>query len=349
MHYEQKFMKNNRLSIIIPVYNASQYIIRCLDSIYAIGLRELDFEIIVIDDCSTDDTFDILQDYAFKHANMRVCRQPENRRQGAARNRGIDLASGNYITFCDADDYMLAEGVMNALHAVEKSHADVCYFEMEYQNGSDDAWHLVEMPEATHNTIMSSKEYLENYYSCYYNGPVRCLYRTEFLKGTHIRFVEGVRWEDCDWTVKVYAKANEIQFVDGVGYRYAWNGTATSKQADAQAMVEQLKAGIRLAIFAEEIKTSLTGLSEVLLEEARYRYVIQNIRLRNLTKFSASDIRYVYNNVSASEWEEIDMLCLPMWERLVVQYHTLALLILCAACPLAAIGRKVMELKRKIK
>ena len=104
-----------------------------------------------------------------------------------------------------------------------------------------------------------------------------------------------------------------------------------------------------MPFFAEEIKTSLTGLSEVLLEEARYRYVIQNIRLRNLTKFSASDIRYVYNNVSASEWEEIDMLCLPMWERLVVQYHTLALLILCAACPLAAIGRKVMELKRKIK
>ena len=137
--------------------------------------------------------------------------------------------------------------------------------------------------------------------------------------------------------------------MDGVGYRYAWNGTATSKQTDVQAMVEQLKAGIRLTIFAEEIKTSFPGLSKVLSEEATYRYVIQNIRLRNLTKFSASDIRYVYNNVSASEWEEIGMLCLPMWERLVVQNHTPALLILCVACPLATIGRKVMELKRKIK
>lgn len=340
---------HNNLSIIIPAYNVSPYIERCLDSIYAIPITEDTFEVIVVDDCSTDDTYNILQKYARGHSNLRIFRQLKNKRQGAARNVGIDAAQGEYITFCDADDYMLPEGVLNALRAVEKSHADVCYFEMEYQNGSDDEWHLVEMPEATHNTIMSSKEYLENYYTCYYNGPVRCLYRTEFLKGTHIRFVEGVRWEDCDWTVKVYAKAKEIQFVDGVGYRYAWNGTATSKQADAQAMVEQLKAGIRLAIFAEEIKTSFPGLSEVLLEEARYRYIMQNIRLRNLTKYSVSDMHYLYKKMSCSDWNVIETLGLPMWERLVVQYHTLALLILCVACPLATIGRKVMELKRKIK
>lgn len=341
-------MKNNRLSIIIPVYNASQYIIRCLDSIYAIGLRELDFEIIVIDDCSTDDTFDILQNYAFNHANMRVCQQPENRRQGAARNRGIDLATGEYITFCDADDYMLAEGVMNALHAVEKSHADVCYFEMEYQNGKDEDWHLVEMPKATHNTIMSSKDYLENYYSCYYNGPVRCLYRNQFLKDINIRFLEGVRWEDCDWTVKVYAEAKEIQFVDGVGYRYAWNGTATSKQADVQAMVEQIKAGVRLTIFAKEIEHLLSGLSNTLLEEAKYRYVIQNIRLRNVTKYNVTDMVSLYKNVNKEEWRVLKSHSLPRWETMVIKHHLLTLLILSITCPLAAIGRKMVTLKRKL-
>ena len=338
----------NKLSYIIPAYNASPYITRCLDSIYAIPLQEDTFEVIVVDDCSTDDTYNILQKYARGHSNLRIFRQLKNKRQGAARNVGIDAAQGEYITFCDADDYMLPEGVLNALRAVEKSHADVCYFEMEYQNGSDDEWHLVEMPKATHNAIMSSKEYLENYYTCYYNGPVRCLYRTKFLKGTHIRFVEGVRWEDCDWTVKVYAKAKDIQFVDGVGYRYAWNASATSKQTDAQAIVEQLKAGVRLLTFAKAIETSLPELSKVLLDEAKYSYVIQNIRLRNLTKYRISNICNIYNEMSVADWKAIDTLCLPMWEKIVARYHALTLMIICLVCPVAAIGRKFMEIKRKI-
>lgn len=340
--------KNILLSIIIPSYNASHYIERCLDSIYSFPIHEDTFEVIVIDDCSIDNTYDILQMYATKHTNLKVHRQQKNNRQGAARNKGIDLAVGEYITFCDADDYMLPKGVLNALNAIEKSKVDVCYFEMEYQNDKDEKWHLVEMPEPTHNTIMSSTEYLENYYTCYYNGPVRCLYNAKFLKNTNIRFVEGVRWEDCDWTVKVYAKAKEIQFVDGVGYRYTWNISSTSRQDNAQAMVEQLKAGTRLTIFTEEIKTSLPRLSKVLKNEAKYRYVIKNIRLRNLTKYRVADMNYVYSEVSPADWKVIDTLGLSAWERIVVQYHVLTLIILCFACPIASLGRKVMDITRRI-
>lgn len=337
-----------KLSYIIPSYNASAYIRQTLDSIFALPISCDEFEVIVVDDCSTDDTVGVLREIRKNHPNMTILQQERNQRQGAARNRGIEIARGEYIAFCDADDEVVVEGVMNALHAVEKSHVDICYFDFEHEK-SNGEWQFFEIPSETRNTILTASDYLNNYYTCYYNAPWRNLYRTDFLRKTGVRFVEGVRWEDCDWTVKVYAKANEIQFVDGVGYRYAWNGTATSKQADAQAMVEQLKAGIRLAIFAEEIKTSLTGLSEVLLEEARYRYIMQNIRLRNLTKYSVSDMHYLYKKMSCSDWNVIETLGLPMWESIVAQYHALTLIILCVACPLATIGRKVMELKRKIK
>ena len=73
---------------------------------------------IVVDDCSTDNTLDALNDYASKHSNMVVLHQEVNQRQGAARNRGIDVAKGEYIAFCDADDTIVANGVMNALRAV---------------------------------------------------------------------------------------------------------------------------------------------------------------------------------------------------------------------------------------
>lgn len=341
-------MKQPKISIIVPAYNAASYIQNTLDGIFALPLSEKELEVIVIDDSSTDNTLELLTAARLKHPNLVVLHQETNQRQGAARNRGIEIARGEYIAFCDADDEIVADGVMNALYAVEKSHVDICYFDFEYEK-SNGEWRLFEMPQEARNTILTASDYLNNYYTCYYNAPWRNLYRTEFLRQTGIRFVEGVRWEDCDWTVKVYAKAKEIQFVDGVGYRYIWNESATTKKNNSKAMVEQLKAGIRLNIFACEIRPSLPELSKVLAEEAKCRYIIQNIRLRNLTKYSVSDMRYVYNNVSASEWEEIGMLRLPMWETIVVKHHILTLLILFVACPLATIGRKVMELKRKIK
>ena len=343
-----------KLSYIIPAYNAASYITRCLDSIYRISLLPEEYEVIVVDDCSRDDTVRVIEDYFAKvnseelivNSNFTLLRQPENLRQGAARNRGVFEAKGEYIVFCDADDYMLEDGILNALAAVEKSHVDVCYFEMEYQDYHG-AWHIVEMPYETHNTIMPSKKYLNDYYTCEYNGPVRCLYRAEWLRGIGLRFVEGVRWEDCDWTVKVYAQANEIQFVDGIGYRYVWNNASTSKQQDAQAMAEQLKAGVRLTTFAREVEQSLPGLAQTLLEEAKYRYVIQNIRLRNLTKSPMAEMASLYKKIDTEEWKLLDSLCLPKWETMVIRYHLLTLFVLTFACPIAAFGRKIIALIRK--
>ena len=337
-----------QLSYIIPAYNASAYIRHTLDSIFALPLTTDDYEIIVVDDSSTDDSIEVLHDIQQSHPNLTILQQETNQRQGAARNRGIDMARGEYIAFCDADDMVVAEGVINALQSVEKSHADICYFDFEYEHPNGE-WVRFEMPEATHNTIMSSDEYLNNYYTCYYNAPWRCLYKTDFLRRTGIRFEEGVRWEDCDWTVKVYANADKIQFVDGVGYRYAWNDAATSRQADAQAMAEQIKAGCRLVSFAKEIEHLLPGFSKTIFHEAKSRYVIQNIRLRNLTKYNVSNIISIYKKVNAEEWKLLKTLHLPIWETLVVKHHLLTLIILGFACPLAAIGRKMVALKRKIK
>lgn len=337
-----------KLSYIVPAYNADSFIRKTVDGIFALPLSKDDLEVIVVDDCSMDNTWEVLKDMQKAHPNLLVLHQERNQRQGAARNRGIEIARGEYIAFCDADDEIVQDGVMNALNAVEKSHVDICYFDFEFEK-SNGEWQLFETPQEIHNTVLSAFDYLNNHYTCYYNAPWRNLYRTEFLRNSGIRFEEGVRWEDCDWTVKVYSQAKNIQFVDGVGYRYAWNEQATSKQTDAQAMVEQLKAGVRLTMFAKEIEKTLPGLSKVLLDEAKYRYVIQNIRLRNLTKYRVSNMNYVYSKLSIEDCNVIWALNLPMWERIVVRYHTLSLLILCLACPMATIGRRVMDIKRKIK
>ena len=84
-------------SIIIPVYNGEQYIKNCLDSIYRQGLGDDDFEVICVNDCSTDNTAQVISEYGKFHQNLRLINHETNRRQGGARNTGVKVAEGKYI------------------------------------------------------------------------------------------------------------------------------------------------------------------------------------------------------------------------------------------------------------
>lgn len=97
-------MKNEGISVIIPSYNTSQYIIKCLDSILNQTYKNL--EIIVIDDCSTDDTVKIVNKYIKKHSNVKLLINENNSGAGFSRNRGIEIAKYDLISFIDSDDYV---------------------------------------------------------------------------------------------------------------------------------------------------------------------------------------------------------------------------------------------------
>lgn len=335
---------NIRISFIIPAYNASSTIVHCLDSIYTLELPEQSFEVIVIDDCSKDNTITIVEEYAKQHNNLTLLRQTKNQRQGAARNRGICIAQGKYIAFADADDEIVAEGVMKALCAMKKSNADICYYDFEYEMPKG-IWHKWSMPKDIQNKILSSADYLNNYYTCDYNAPWRTLYRTNFLRGCNILFEEGVRWEDCDWTVKVYSKATGIQHVDGIGYRYRYGENATSRQKTIQAMYERILAGVRLLKFSEECQ--IDGLKETLYDEALSHYISAELRLRNLTKYKFMDIKELFNKFEPNELAYISQHA-TKWVYFVSTYTICIKSILFFACPIAKIGRRMMKLKREL-
>ena len=93
-----------KVSIIVPVYNEEKYLSTCLESLVKQTLD--DIEIITIDDNSTDNSLNILLDYAWKYPNIKVYHNEKNIGQGASRNRGLSLATGEYIGFADSDDYV---------------------------------------------------------------------------------------------------------------------------------------------------------------------------------------------------------------------------------------------------
>lgn len=104
-----------KLSVVIPVHNAKKYIRQCLDSI--LKKQDIGLEVICVDDCSTDETPEILREYETKYPNFKYLRNETNLFAGASRNRGLLEARGQYVHFLDADDYVI-EGAYKKLYSI---------------------------------------------------------------------------------------------------------------------------------------------------------------------------------------------------------------------------------------
>ncbi len=111
--------EKSTITIIIPVYNKEAYLERCLDSVLAQTYPHL--EVLLIDDCSKDDSLRICEDYAKKDSRVRVIKQAENAGASAARNAGIEAATGDYIGFTDADDWIEPGMYETLLEAIGKA------------------------------------------------------------------------------------------------------------------------------------------------------------------------------------------------------------------------------------
>lgn len=331
-----------RLSFIVPAFNASHTIQRCLDSVYLLPLPEEEYEVIVIDDCSTDNTVPIVEGYVANHPNLKLIRQMRNCRQGAARNRGIDLASGEYIAFVDSDDSVSTEGFVHAMKAVSISGAEVCYYDFEYQ-APDGEWHTYGVPGKLYETVVDGGDYLENDYTTSFNAPWRTIYKRSFLKSAGVRFVENVQWEDCDWTAKVYSRAKSIQFVSGIGYRYWFNGCSTTKQRSVRALSDRVYAGNRLMEFGAEIKERLPLFSKTVFTEGKENYVIEALRLRNLTKYPYPDVRQLQQLIGKERRDFFLAYEWPFWVRSFLRFKRLSLAFLFFACPVAKMGRTLVN------
>lgn len=127
-------MKRIQLSIILPIYNVEKYIARCLDSV--ICQRIGDSEIIIVNDCSTDNTLSIISSYANRYNDIKIVNLPQNRGVGYARNIGIQNAVGKYVGFVDGDDWIDINMYDSMIEYLEKYDADiaVCGVKNEYED-----------------------------------------------------------------------------------------------------------------------------------------------------------------------------------------------------------------------
>ena len=120
---EWQVIMEKKVSIVLPVYNAQEYLKRCLDSIFEQNYNN--FELIAIDDGSRDNSWEILTDYQNKFSDKMKTIKQENMGVSKTRNKGIDLATGKYLLFVDNDDYFDSNYIGTFVSEIEKGDLDV--------------------------------------------------------------------------------------------------------------------------------------------------------------------------------------------------------------------------------
>ncbi len=201
-----------KFSIIIPAYNADKTLNRCFDSILAQTFK--DFEVIVVNDGSKDKTKQIIDHYADTDSRISAIHKP-NGGVSSARNEGLSYASGEYIVFIDADDYIDKD----YLESFSKSNADiiVCGFKM-FGNSSNKS---IPSPQFITGHENICNHLCDNISKSYFRTPWSKAFKSSIIKRNNCKFDTAIRFgEDSDFNFRVFANADSIEIISTAAYNY---------------------------------------------------------------------------------------------------------------------------------
>lgn len=214
-----------KLSYVIPMYNAAQYIEKCIESIIAQNVSN--YEVIVIDDGSIDNGKDIAQKFSCVKYFYK-----ENGGQSTARNMGVGKASGEYICFVDADDYLIENSIGDVLEMAERNNLDMACYEIDRPEEI--------RPERSFKEfgIVNGAEYIAK--NNYNNGPWWYLIKKEFISINNLRFVEGRYGEDGMFTMKALLMAERVQGCTRACYCYVDHPNSTTTSSNRNHLLKMM-------------------------------------------------------------------------------------------------------------
>ncbi|MBR3132114.1 glycosyltransferase family 2 protein [Candidatus Saccharibacteria bacterium] len=202
------------ISVIIPVYNASKYLERCLDSILA-SLESIKGEILAIDNNSTDNSLSILKKYAKNNPKIVTVLECQTPGAAAVRNFGTDKARGRYLWFIDADDYIDKTAIKKLLKKADETGADMVMMGAKRTNEQGEMSYL--------SAIETNEKDYKSRFIRYGMGPWQVLIRREWYRKCGFRFKEGIIHEDMEMMSALILYTDKFASVDEPLYFYNAN------------------------------------------------------------------------------------------------------------------------------
>jgi glycosyltransferase involved in cell wall biosynthesis len=220
-----------RLSIIIPVFNVEDYISKCILSLEDQDIPRDDYEIVIINDGSPDNSRDVVMDLMKTYHNI-VFIEQENKGVSIARNVGIDRARGNYLVFIDPDDYVLPKSLSRVLDTAEQSKAQISFLGYQYLNEDNSLKASFLFSEYMHVVHTGTEAYHLSLKGITKDPDrsVAIIYDRDYLNSKHLRFTPKIPYlEDGEFLARVLCLADRCIFEGHPFYiRTTRQGSATN-------------------------------------------------------------------------------------------------------------------------
>lgn len=245
-----------KLSVIIPVYNRPTLVARALDSVVNQTLAHNEYEIVVVDDCSTDNTMDVLNDYRSRYPELIRIIQLEQNSGGASRPRnvGIDNACGEYVYFHDSDDTIIPETLQTGLDLAYKDDCDVIFVYLRYTNK--------ESPWSFPQPLERAKSILQ--FRLRHSVGMNHIYKLKQIQKLRLRVYEGVHGhEDNVFRIAFVCRTQDLKWnmlCDNKYYKTTSHSAAnTYRKSDLGGITQKSNNLIGLALISDVFLPALTA------------------------------------------------------------------------------------------
>ncbi|MEA9392337.1 glycosyltransferase [Acerihabitans sp. TG2] len=247
-------MPKLQLSVIVPLYNAGLMFDDFMRSLVAQSLKNV--EIIIVNDGSTDGSDALARQYAECYENIIIINQP-NGGVSRARNAGLAIARGEYVTFPDADDRLYPEMYQTLVTMAQQDQLDVAQGNAErYFLGRDEVKTLIPLDRLTSTGVLDGPTWLHKALATrrYLHVVWLGIYRLSLIKQLNLQFVPGLHHQDIPWTTELMFNARRVKYTQDVLYRYYVHDRSISNQKRiGMKNVEYQRHYIRIAELLEDI------------------------------------------------------------------------------------------------
>lgn len=313
------------LSIVIPVYNVEKYVEQCLRSCAEQNVLSSEYEIVVVNDGSTDNSLQIVEQVAKDYSNIHIISQP-NGGLSAARNTGISHAEGDYLWFVDSDDWLSENCLQTIFDTLTVGDLDALRLStIRIENGIS----LEVVQEKGVGYIMSGVDYLMNYnLNC---ASVRTILKRSLLVDNNLFFCEGIYHEDHEFTPRVYFYINRLRVIDYHVYMNRLTPGSITQMINPKKAFDLLVVAERLAEFTIShkfrglLKKKYCNLISSAINQALYNSL--NMDRKNKIEFSKrlSSKRFLLRLMqnSTNKVYAIEGILFSSFPRLVTQLYSI--------------------------
>lgn len=216
-----------KLSVIVPVYNVEKYLRRCLDSCLSQDLPLEEYEVIVVNDGSPDNSLAIIKEYEQRYSNLVVIDKP-NGGLSSARNAGLDIAKGEYVWFVDSDDSICDNCLSYIVDTLNRTC--VSYAVINYNLYNELATQLnKEEPELKNESIYDGVQLFYKNFIFPYTGAPFYIFRRDFLAVCKLRFYEGIFYEDWLFSINLFSAHAKAVYIKKPCYNYILRSNSITK------------------------------------------------------------------------------------------------------------------------